>query len=195
MISSKKELYYYLEEDRKAYGKPQKNTLKGRIVNWLFPDKNYEYLRCIRHLEYYNNCTGGISKLLVIFYNLKKARLRAKTGIELQEGCAGAGLHIAHGKIVVQHEVIIGEHCKILSDVTIGINGRKDLCGSPVIGNNVFIGTGARIIGPVHIGNNVVIGANAVVVNDVEDGVTVAGIPARIVSKKGSEHYHLRAIQ
>ena len=133
--------------------------------------------------------------LLLYYYTMKKSRLRAETGIELQEGCAGPGWHIAHGKIVVQPKAIIGEHCKILSDVTIGINGRKDMPGSPIIGNNVFIGTGARIIGPIHIGNNVVIGANAVVVNDVEDGVTVAGIPARVVSRRGSEIFHLCAIE
>ncbi len=130
----------------------------------------------------------------MFYYNRKKSKLRAITGIDLQEGCAGAGLHIAHGKIVVQHEVKIGAHCKILSDVTIGINGRKDVSGVPTIGNNVFIGTGARIIGPITIGDNAVIGANAVVISDVEPGVTVAGIPAKKVSERGSDFYYLRAI-
>ena len=200
MINSKADLKYYLEEDRKAFGKPLKNNLKDIIIHFLFPDTNYEYVKCIRYLEYYKNSRqcgkwgGMINSLLIYYYEIRKTRLRAITGIELQEGCTGAGLHIAHGKIVVQHEVTIGEHCKILSDVTIGINGRKDVYGVPTIGNNVFIGTGARIIGPIHIGNNVVIGANAVVIDDVEDGVTVAGIPARKVSERGSESYYLCAI-
>lgn len=198
MIKTKADLKYHLEEDRKAYGKKNDKSLKGWVSNLFFPDKNYEYLRNLRYLEFYSNNRGGANALIInlLYYyrQFKKARLRKTTGIDLQEGCAGAGLHIAHGKIVVQHDVKIGQHCKILSDVTIGINGHKDSPGVPVIGDNVFIGTGARIIGPIHIGNNVVIGANAVVINDVEDGVTVAGIPAHKVSNIGSEGYYLGVI-
>jgi len=123
-------------------------------------------------------------------YNIKKARLRAATGIELQEGCAGAGLHVSHGKIVVSAQAKIGEHCKILSDVTIGGQGRYDKHGAPCIGDRVFIGSGAKLIGNIHIANDVVIGANAVVLQDVlEEGITVAGNPARKVSDTNSYHY------
>ena len=74
----------------------------------------------------------------------------------------------------------IGNNCKILSDVTIGISGEKDSLGAPSIGNNVYIGTSARILGNITIADNVVIGVNAVVTKSiVEPGITVAGIPAK----------------
>ena len=124
------------------------------------------------------------------FYTIKLSKLRHKTGIDLEPNVAGAGLHIPHGKIVVNPHSIIGSGCKILSDVTIGAQGRYDKSGVPIIGNNVFIGSGARIIGDITIADDCVIGANAVVVDSItENGVTVAGIPAKIVSHTDSFHY------
>ena len=73
----------------------------------------------------------------------------------------------------------IGENCHIYQQVTIGFNGTEQ----PVIGNNVRICCGAKVIGGVNIGNNVVIGANAVVVKDVPDNVVVAGVPAKIIKQ------------
>ncbi len=58
-----------------------------------------------------------------------------------------------------------------------------------MIGNNVFIGAGAKIIGRIHVGDGAAIGANAVVTRDVPAGVAVAGVPARVVSEQGSEGY------
>lgn len=78
-----------------------------------------------------------------------------------------------------------------MSDVTIGINGRKDVPGIPVI----VIGSGARIIGPITIADDVVIGANAVVTHSItEKGITVAGNPARKISDRSSADYYLSAI-
>ena len=197
MIQTKQELQYYLEEDRKAYAKPSSmGGVKSFIRAILLPDRNLNYLRCIRRIEYYSTKRGIQPKVYLLFLNLRKSRLFRATGIDLQPGCAGPGLHIAHGKIVVQSNVKIGRNCKILPDVTIGIHGRKDVQGVPVIGDRVFIGSGARIIGPVRIANDVVIGANAVVIDDVlEEGVTVAGNPAKIISHNGSQNYYLSAIQ
>lgn len=87
--------------------------------------------------------------------------------------------------IVVSHFAHIGKNCTINQQVTIA--GGKE-AESVYIGDNVFIGAGAKIIGPVKIGSNVKIGANAVVVKNVPDNCTVVGVPARIVkiSKKES---------
>lgn len=95
-----------------------------------------------------------------------------------------------HGKVVVNACAKIGSNCKILSDVTIGVLGKKNSEDRPIIGNNVFIGSGARIIGGVTIADNVVVGANAVVTKSItESGITVAGIPAKKISDVGSELY------
>lgn len=90
----------------------------------------------------------------------------------------GAGLYLPHGNVVIDGIVQIGRQCVIAPWVTIGVNGSV---AGPTIGDNVFIGTGAKILGGVRIGDGVRIGANAVVLSDVPDGVTVAGVPARIV--------------
>ena len=125
-----------------------------------------------------------------LYYIKKLLRLRFKTGIELNPNCAGPGLHISHGKIVVGSIAKIGRNCKILSDVTIGSQGRYDRVGNPQIGDRVFIGSGAKIIGNIQIADDVVIGANSVVLHSItEPGITVAGIPAKKVSNTGSYHY------
>lgn len=128
------------------------------------------------------------------FWARRVAHWRTCTGIELWVNCAGPGLHLSHGKCVVSAQARLGTHCKILSDVTIGGQGRYDVPGAPRIGDRVFIGSGAKIIGNVTIADRVVIGANAVVVKDVlEPGITVAGNPAKKVSGTDSFHYLERA--
>lgn len=113
MIKTKEDLQYYLDEDRKAYGKPHP-TLKSKLLQWLFPDLNWEFMRVLRKLEYHINNGGIYHRIAYFYYTHKHAQLRAKTGIELNPNCAGAGLHISHGKCVVSSSAQIGEHCKIL---------------------------------------------------------------------------------
>lgn len=105
--------------------------------------------------------------------------LTLMTGIQLPRGCKiGAGLRIFHfGCIVLNPDVIIGENCTLRHGVTIGTRtGDHDV---PVIGNNVNIGAGAKILGKIKIGDNVTIGANAVVISDVPDNHIAVGVPAR----------------
>ena len=96
----------------------------------------------------------------------------------------GPGLMVPHGHIVLDGVVKIGARCTINPWVTIGLSGRRrwgfDSRG-PMIGDGVFIGTGAKVLGPITVGDNVRIGANAVVIEDVPANATVVGAPARIV--------------
>lgn len=102
----------------------------------------------------------------------------------------GKGFYIDHyGTIVVHSSVVIGKNVTMLQGVTIGVVKRGNRKGAPLIGNEVFIGAGAKIIGKIVVGNNVVIGANAVVTSDVPDNACVAGVPARIINMKGAEGY------
>lgn len=93
----------------------------------------------------------------------------------------GEGTTLAYGGVgvVIHKNAVIGKNCVIESNVTIG--GRNNMPKVPVIGNNVMIGTGARILGDVHIGDGSIIGANAVVLQDVPERCSVAGVPARIL--------------
>lgn len=94
----------------------------------------------------------------------------------------GPGLFIQHGFSTVVSAKRIGKNCWINQQVTIGNDGRN--C-HPVIGDNVSIRAGAKVIGNINIGDNVVIGANAVVVKNVPSNCTVVGVPAYIIKRNG----------
>jgi serine O-acetyltransferase len=100
------------------------------------------------------------------------------------------GFYIGHfGNIIVHYMAKIGKNCNISSGVTIGSCPRGKNKGIPTIGDNVYIGPGAKIIGNVTVGNNVAIGANCVVTKDAPDNSVVAGIPGKIISYNGSDGY------
>lgn len=94
----------------------------------------------------------------------------------LQAKEIGGGLFIQHGFATMVSAEVIGENCWINQQVTIGYKGHGR---APIIGDNVMITCGAKVLGEITIGSNAVIGANAVVIKDVEDGAVMGGIPAR----------------
>jgi serine O-acetyltransferase len=103
-------------------------------------------------------------------------------GLEILVGAPiGGGLYIAHPIGAVISPRSIGKNCSIIAAVTIGMRNEWDF---PRIGDNVFIGAGARVLGGISIGDGAAIGANAVVINDVPPGTTAVGIPARIVRNR-----------
>jgi serine O-acetyltransferase len=102
----------------------------------------------------------------------------------------GSGFYLGHvGGIVVNDKVVIGKNCNLSHQVTLGISNRGSLAGTPTIGDNVYIGPGAKIFGRIHIGDYAAIGANCVVTKDVPDQGVVAGIPGKVISLKGSTGY------
>ncbi len=102
----------------------------------------------------------------------------------------GPGLNIGHPFVIIlNHRVVIGCNCTIAHQVTLGSRARGDKRGCPVIGDRVYIGPGAKVFGNITIGNDAAIGANAVVTADVPAGGVVAGVPAKLISMKGSEGY------
>ena len=93
----------------------------------------------------------------------------------------GPGLYLGHtGAIRIHPEVKAGKNLSLGPCVIIGQRG-VGKTGVPILGDDVYIGVGAKILGNVRIGNNVKIGANAVVLEDVPDNVTAVGVPARII--------------
>lgn len=105
------------------------------------------------------------------------------TGIEIHPGAKiGRRLFIDHGTgIVIGETATVGNDCTIYHGVTLGGTGKNRNKRHPDIGDNVMIGCGAKILGPIKIGNNVKIGANAVVTKNVEDNSTVVGIPGKVL--------------
>jgi serine O-acetyltransferase len=140
------------------------------------------------------------SWLAILLFRLKK-RLRSARVPALPVACdvvsralfrvsignaveVGPGLMITHGNVVIDGRTRIGRHCQINPWVTIGLSNSRRYgfsADGPTIGDEVHIGTGAKILGPVTVGDHARIGANAVVVDDVPANSTVVGAPARVV--------------
>ena len=114
-------------------------------------------------------------------------RAKRKTGIEIHPGATiGKGLFIDHGTgVVIGETAIIGDNVTMFHGVTLGGIGNEKGKRHPTIGNNVLIGTGAKILGNIVIGDNVKVGANAVVLKDVESNTTVVGVPGVVVKRNG----------
>jgi serine O-acetyltransferase len=128
-----------------------------------------------------------VRKPLSLVYRVMKTVSQVLTGIDLPcEVKIGRRFRIEHfGGIIVSGDAVLGDDVVIRNGVTIGLK-RRDDPGSPVIGNRVDIGAGAKILGKIRIGDDVLIGANAVVISDVPANSIAVGIPARIVPRKRS---------
>ena len=183
MIKTKKDLKYYLERDAIALGKGNKRRPR------LFGDEVWKFQILLRKCEYYTN-SSKLKKIILapvyLFKRLKLKKLSLKLGFSIPLNVFEEGLSIAHyGTIVVNSKAKVGKNCRLQECVNIGAtNGSSK---APVIGDNVFIGTGAKIIGDIVIANDVAIGANAVVVKSItEPGVTYAGVPAKKISDNNS---------
>ena len=110
---------------------------------------------------------------------------RFLTGIEIHPGAKiGQKLFIDHGMgIVIGETAEVGNNCTIYHGVTLGGTGKHKIKRHPTIGNNVIIGCGAKVLGPINVGSNSKIGAGAVVLKNVKKGTTVVGIPAKVADK------------
>jgi serine O-acetyltransferase len=122
-----------------------------------------------------------LRKLMSGIYKVLYKLVQIITGIELPcEVPVGKNLVIEHsGGIVVSGFASIGDHCTLRNGVVIGL-ARVDVPAAPQIGDDVDIGTGAKLLGNIRIGNRVAIGANAVVLTDVPDDCIAVGVPATI---------------
>lgn len=108
---------------------------------------------------------------------------RSMTGIEIHPGaCIGKGLLIDHGMgVVIGETAVIGDNCTIYQGVTLGGTGKDTGKRHPTIGNNVMIGSGAKVLGPFTVGDGAKIAAGAVVLDAVPEGATAVGVPARMI--------------
>ncbi|MCX6681781.1 MAG: serine acetyltransferase [Methanoregula sp.] len=181
MITSKKDFFLYVEADRIALGIKKK---KPSIIG----DEIWKFERLLRKVEYYHNCRNYFPwNLYLLYLKFILHYYSVYLGYTIPKNTFGSGLSIAHiGTIVVSSYARIGENCRIHACVNIGTQaGYADK--APKIGNNVYIGPGVKIFGDISIADNIAIGANAVVNKTfTERGITIAGIPAKKISDKGS---------
>ena len=188
-FSSWKECKEYLYADAFRYVGDYGEVKSGKLFRYYIRHPNYRYVFWMRLAQY----TMGRKWLILIriYINMRLLLIRNKTGIQISPTTKiGKGFYIGHyGSIVINPAVIIGDNVNIIQTCTIGIAYRGDKGGAPRIGNNVYIGAGARMFGGIAIGNNVAIGVNSVVTRDVPENAVVVGSPARIISMAGSEGY------
>lgn len=113
------------------------------------------------------------------------------TGISISASSKiGDSFYIGHfGGIIINANAVVGNNCNISQGVTIGVSGRGEKRGVPVIGNEVYIGANAVVSGNINIGNGVLIGACSMVNTSVEDNSVVLGVPAVVISQNGSKGY------
>lgn len=183
-INSKKDLKYFIQADLASMG------VKLNLKNFIF-DPLLRFVLLSRYLEYAVNT----HKSVLILFPLKflYRRLSVRLGFSLGPNIFGPGLAIVHyGLLIIDPTTRIGKNCRIHMGVHIGgaayfVEPGTEHLYSPRIGDNVYIGPGAKIYGPVKIGNNCVIGANTVVTKSFEgDGLTIAGVPAKVIAEGGS---------
>lgn len=132
-----------------------------RLTHWLYKKKRFFLARWISQM------------------------VRSATGIEIHPGATiGEGLFIDHGMgVVIGETTEIGNNVTIYQGVTLGGTGKDKGKRHPTIGNNVMIGSGAKVLGPFKVGDNSKIASNAVVLREVPPDCTCVGVPARIVKR------------
>ena len=183
MIKTKEDLKRYLAIEKPLYI-PQ--NLKDRLIFMLIGDvklDTYRFVKYLRYEEYHHNQPGLLHKLLRVYYWRKRYRLGQKLGTEMWDNTIEEGLHIYHARNTMTNSAAkIGRNCIMHGNNIVGNNGLSQKC--PVLGDNVRLGYGAMIFGDVTIADNVTVAAGAIVVHSVlEPGVTVAGVPAKIVGR------------
>ncbi|MEN6343641.1 MAG: serine acetyltransferase [Methanospirillum sp.] len=189
-IGTRDEYEFYLEADRASL---EKTRHRPR----LFGDEIWRFQRLLRAMEYCENCRNSLLWAPYrVLLSLRFHRLSSRLGFTIPPNVFGPGLAIAHrGTIVVNGAARVGANCRVHVCVNIGSRaGTNDQV--PMIGDNVYIGPGAMLFGPIRIGDDIAIGANSVVNRSFEEpGITIAGAPARKVSDRGSEGLVVRGTE
>lgn len=192
----------YIKCDQKALG--IRINFKARIFALFVPSIwKFEYL--LRKTEYLVNSTSKRNIIKNIYKNITYIRylnLGIKLGFSIPLNVFGPGLALCHvGTIVINGNSKFGANARIHAGVNVGTSAGLDEKGNyldtnaPIFGDNVYLGPGCKIFGKINIGNDVAIGANAVVNKDVPNHVTVAGVPAKIISEKGSEGIFIKGYE
>lgn len=168
-----KDLEFIMENDPASRSKIE--------VFFLYPSVHAMIMYRIAHFFYKNK--------RFFFSRLLSQLARFFTGIEIHPGAQiGESIFIDHGMgVVIGETAIVGNRVTIYHGSTLGGTGKETGKRHPTVGNDVMIGSGAKLLGNINIGSNVKVGANSVVLKDVLDGHTVVGAPAEVVNKQNIE--------
>ena len=164
-------------EEKKIY--LSENKLK-QIYKILTCHPDYIFYKAVKIHKLYREAKDTNNRVKKVFCSFKANRISSKYNLELY-GKFGKNLRIWHGNIIINGSAKLGDNISLHGNNCIGEKKGK----APIIGNNVDIGYGSVILGDVVIADNVIIGANSFVNKSItEEGVVVAGCPAKIIKKK-----------
>lgn len=173
MIQNKDDLKRYLSIEGKKYNKKWYFHLPIMMTEQQIL---YKHAYFLRKAEYAAN-TGKISR---VWYLFRLLRIQTRYGISIPLNVLEEGFEMAHlGSVIINAGTHIGKNAKIHPGVCVGANHGK----APQIGNNVYLGPGAKVFGDITLGDDVQVGANAVVTKSfTKTGAVLVGIPAKDVS-------------
>jgi len=189
-IGSRREYEFYLEADRLSLEVTRRRPR-------LFGDEIWRFQRLLRKMEYTLNCRRSVLwRPYCSLLSIRLHRMGVRLGFTIPPNVFGPGLAIAHrGTIVVNSCARVGANCRLHICVNIGTEAGTDEL-APRIGDNVYIGPGAILYGPIRIADGVAIGANAVVTRSFDEpGITIAGAPARRIGDRGTEGLLVRGTE
>jgi serine O-acetyltransferase len=132
-----------------------------------------------------------LHQMVMIPSHVWQKSVEMTTGISIPLDCTiSPGPHIGHvGGIILRPGVKIGSDCNPSQGVTLGLGASKGIWGAPTLGIRVYVAPDAKVIGPVHLADGTVVGAKTVVIHSTSESDLVAGVPARVISDKGSGAY------
>lgn len=186
-ILSREDYLNFVSADRRSLG------LSDSKFRCLFNEILIFQIR-LRKLEYVINGNKSFLRIIVRKYLYKRTSI--KLGFSISPNTFGPGLSIAHrGTIIVNGGARIGANCRLHAGVNIGTEAGK-ASAAPTIGDNCYLGPGAKLFGEIEIGPGTVIGANAVVNKSFPEGnQTLGGIPAKKISEKTSSGLLIQGFQ
>ena len=188
MIQSRKDLKEYLEADAKNY--KGKFGIKGFLVSLIcspVSDQKYiwKYIKAMRYAESYINKYKSYKTPFALYYLHKMRKYGRITGFQIHPNTLGKGVTIWHwGPIIIGGKSKLGERCTLRPPILLG--HKTPDAPAPIVGNDVEINSGVKLIGAITIGDDVIIGANAVVTKNIPSHSIVVGIPGRIVQMRES---------
>lgn len=190
MIETKQDLTEFLEYEKPLY-KSSNSWIQCVLSELKAELKTYrwKYIKYLRKAEYYyfHRKENPICLLMYIYYARKKNKLGIKLNLDVKEYVFDKGLVIHHtGAIVVNSCAKVGKNCVLHGNNVIGNMGENT--GAPVIGDNVRLGIGSKVLGDIYIADGVQIGAGALVIHSCyEKGALLTGVPATIKSRVVTE--------
>lgn len=169
----------------------QRECILEDLSRWVHKDPKElsmeDFARVFRSFSefrslFYHRIGGGRSRIKTCLLAICRFFWPPQTALFLHTQSIGPGLFINHGFATIISAISIGRNCFIHQQVTIGVRKAGD--EGPKLGDEVYVGAGAKILGNIRIGHRASIGANAVVICDIPDDCTAVGVPARIIQSR-----------